>query len=310
MNEGYKNKEEDHSKIKNDCIVMLTFLVFIIFLYRNSLWELFIFSEYNNISKGLYSYIFFIPFISGYFIFQKWEKIFKNNQNSQKDFFISSLFFVLGILPLLFKENLSGLLNKNDYLFTQTIGWIFCMIGAFTFSFGRKAVKEAVFPLGLLFFMAPIPFFILERYIYFLQHFSVDTSYLILKILNIPVLQRDTILQLPNFTMEVADECSGIRSSIVLWLTGVLACYIFLKSNFMRLLLLFSVTPIAIFKNSLRIVTLGILASYVDPIYITNHWIHRSGGILFFVVTLFFIFFPFIFFLKRIERFLLKNKEK
>ena len=290
--------------LKYNYFIMIVFIILVTFLYRESLWELFIFSEYNNIYNGLYSYIFFIPVISCYFIFQKRNIIFrnKNTQRRQFNFFISLFFFILGTLPFFLKENLFDLLNKNDYLFTQTIGFVFCIIGSFAFAFGANAVKEAVFPLGLLVGMAPIPLFILEKYIHFLQHLSVNTSYFLLKVLNVPVFRQDTLLQLPNFTMEIAEECSGIRSSIVLCFTGLCTGYIFLKSNFMRVVLLIAINPIAVFKNSLRIVTLGILASYIDPIYITNHWLHSTGGILFFIITLIFIFFPFVFFLRILEK--------
>ena len=44
--------------------------------------------------------------------------------------------------------------------------------------------------------------------------------------------------------------------------------------------------PITVFKNAMRIVTLSLLASYVDPRFITGSWLHKSGGIPFFVVGL------------------------
>jgi exosortase/archaeosortase family protein len=46
------------------------------------------------------------------------------------------------------------------------------------------------------------------------------------------------------------------------------------------------VVPLAIVKNAFRIVGLALLANYVDPTFITNSALHRSGGIPLFLVSL------------------------
>jgi exosortase/archaeosortase family protein len=86
--------------------------------------------------------------------------------------------------------------------------------------------------------------------------------------------------------VEVAEQCSGIRSSVCLVITSVLAGYLFLKKGWSKVVLVLSVFPITVFKNALRIVTLSLLAAYVDPGFIGRSWLHTSGGIPFFVVGL------------------------
>jgi exosortase/archaeosortase family protein len=46
------------------------------------------------------------------------------------------------------------------------------------------------------------------------------------------------------------------------------------------------VVPLAIVKNAFRIVGLSLLANYVDPTFITNSALHRSGGIPLFLLSL------------------------
>ncbi len=46
------------------------------------------------------------------------------------------------------------------------------------------------------------------------------------------------------------------------------------------------VVPLAVIKNAFRIVGLAVLANYVDPTYITNSVLHRSGGIPLFLLSL------------------------
>jgi exosortase/archaeosortase family protein len=46
------------------------------------------------------------------------------------------------------------------------------------------------------------------------------------------------------------------------------------------------VVPLAIVKNAFRIVGLSLLANYVDPTFITDSALHRSGGIPLFLASL------------------------
>jgi exosortase/archaeosortase family protein len=50
------------------------------------------------------------------------------------------------------------------------------------------------------------------------------------------------------------------------------------------------VIPLAIIKNAFRIVGLALLANYVDPSFITDSVLHRSGGIPFFLLSLVVLF--------------------
>ncbi len=249
--------------------------------------------------SGLYSYIFVIPFISAFLFFLKREEIFEKITYSIKQALAP---IIVGILLYLVGRDLVTELNQNDYLSIVSSSWLFLSIGFFIATFGWHAFKKASFPLLFLFFMVPIPSDILEKYIIFLQKGSEEVSYLLFQLLGVPVYRENNVFQLAHFNLEVARECSGIRSTIGLWITALLSVYILLRKTSSRLLALAVVIPISIIKNGIRIVTLGILASYVDPIYITNHWLHKSGGILFFSIALCLLFFPWIFFLRHREQ--------
>jgi exosortase/archaeosortase family protein len=93
------------------------------------------------------------------------------------------------------------------------------------------------------------------------------------------------VFQLPFIAIEVADACSGIRSSIGLLITSLLAGYMFLAKVHNRLLLLLAIVPITIFKNGVRIVTLSLLSIHVDPSYLSGQ-LHHEGGIVFFMISL------------------------
>jgi exosortase/archaeosortase family protein len=44
--------------------------------------------------------------------------------------------------------------------------------------------------------------------------------------------------------------------------------------------------PFTIFKNGVRILTLSLLAIYVDTKFITDSWLHHTGGFVFYLPAL------------------------
>jgi len=61
------------------------------------------------------------------------------------------------------------------------------------------------------------------------------------------------------------------------------------------------VVPLAIVKNAARIVGLALLANYVDPTFITDSALHRSGGIPLFALSLVMLF-SLVWLLRKCER--------
>ena len=112
--------------------------------------------------------------------------------------------------------------------------------------------------------MIPIPEGILKPIVRFLQAGSAEVSYWVIRSVGVPVFRDGFLFTLPGLTIEVAEQCSGIRSGISLFLVGILAGHIFLKSGWRKLALAAAVVPITIAKNGLRIVTLSLLGAYVD----------------------------------------------
>ena len=96
----------------------------------------------------------------------------------------------------------------------------------------------------------------------------------------------------------MAPECSGIHSSLVLFITSLLAGYLLLNSPWKRAVLVLAVVPLALLRNGLRIVTIGQLCVHVSPDMI-NSYIHRKGGPIFFALSLI-PFFLLLLFLRRL----------
>ena len=238
---------------------------------------------YGLLDDDLYSHIVLIPFISAYFIYAERERIFFRTQGGLAPgaaLFASAL--LLYILALWAKTGL----RENDYLSVMVLSALAFTWGGFLLFYGMEALKKALFPLLFLLFMVPIPTVLLEKVVYLLQVGSAEVSYGIIRLSGMPVLREGFVFHLPEMSIEVAEECSGIRSSLAVLITGVMAGHMFLKSRGRKVVLILTVLPVVIIKNGIRISTLALLASYVDRSFITNSFLHKNGGVFFFVLAL------------------------
>jgi exosortase len=176
-------------------------------------------------------------------------------------------------------------LSSTNQVVLIVLGIVLIWMGMFAVFFGTRAFRTASFPLLFLLFTVPIPEPVLSKVIVFLQRGSADVAEAFFQLAHVPYFRQGFVFELPKVTIQVAEECSGIRSSLALLITTVLASHLILRSNWRRLLLILVVVPVAIFKNGLRIATLTILAIYVNPGFLQGN-LHHRGGIVFFMIAL------------------------
>lgn len=232
-----------------------------------------------------YSHIVLIPLLCLYVLYLRRATVFATVEWSP---LLGSILMMLGgAVSLSVKEPISETLESVS---PSILSFVMICWGTFLFCYGTQAFREAAFGLGLMVFMVPFPSFILDAVVGFLQRSSADTVDMLFSRLGIPVLREDFIFRLSNFTIHVAEECSGIRSFLSLVIVGLVAGYWFLASGWARVALVAVVVPLAILKNALRIVGLALLANYVDPTYITDSALHRVGGIPLFLLSLIVLF--------------------
>lgn len=188
----------------------------------------------------------------------------------------------------------------SDALSMTMAAFVAICWGIFLLGYGARLFQYVSFGLLFLLFMVPFPSFALSAIIQFLQRMSAEASDVIFALLGVPVFREGFSFSLTNFSVHVAEECSGIRSFVSLVITVLVAGHFFLRSLWAKLGIVAFVVPLAIVKNAFRIVGLTLLANYVDPTYITNSVLHKSGGIPLFGLSLI-VLFSLIWLLRRIE---------
>jgi exosortase len=137
--------------------------------------------------------------------------------------------------------------------------------------------------------VVPFPDFLLNAIVALLQRSSATAAHLFLLAVGIPVVQQGTLVHIPGLTVEVAPECSSIRSSLVLLVTTMVLAQLLLRSFWRKVLVVAVAIPLSVAKNGLRIFTLAVLATHVDPSYLTGR-LHHQGGIIFLLIALAAIF--------------------
>jgi exosortase C (VPDSG-CTERM-specific) len=233
----------------------------------------------------LYSYILLVPFVSAYLLYLRRNQLPKN-YSIDLPLAILSLTIGLGILAftwwLHFAERAPA---NNDYLVLLTLSFLCCLAAGGFFFFGRGWMRSAAFPLAYLIFMVPMPDAMADALETASKYASAEVANLFFHLSGMPFLRSGLIFQLPNITIEVAQACSGIRSSWVLFMTSILAANLFLKTPWRRFALVVFVIPLAILRNGFRILVIGLLCMHMGPQMIHSP-IHSHGGPLFFMVSL------------------------
>ncbi|MCU1270100.1 MAG: eight transrane protein EpsH [Acidobacteriaceae bacterium] len=230
------------------------------------------------------SHILLIVPVSILLVYLRRDEVFsdvKVNSRRKGNIIAGSSLFLLGSVLLLGARRYPPL--QAQRLTIEILLLVVLWISGFVLCYGREAFIRARFPLLFLFLLVPLPDFLLRKAIFSLQEGSSAVAYGLLRILSVPVLKEDFILRLPRVDLEVARECSGIRSSIALLLTVLVAGEFLLHSFWRKLLLVLSVIPILVVKNGVRIVSIYLLTAYVNPAFL-HGWLHTSGGILFYLL--------------------------
>jgi exosortase C (VPDSG-CTERM-specific) len=233
----------------------------------------------------LSSYILLVPFVSAYLLYLRRDQLPKKYV-ADPWLAIVSLAAGLGILVFTYWMDFVGRIPAgNGYLALVTLSFLCCLAAGGFFFFGRGWMRAAAFPLAYLIFMVPMPDAMANALETASKYASAEVANLLFHLSGTPFLRAGLIFQLPNITIEVAQECSGIRSSWVLLMTSILAANLFLKTRWRRFVLVAFVIPLAILRNGFRILVIGLLCVNVGPQMI-HSLIHRRGGPLFFMLSL------------------------
>jgi exosortase len=191
-----------------------------------------------------------------------------------------------GFLVMLCAVGLLLVGSLGAELFTTRFSLLVMLGGIVLFLAGWQMLRAVLFPLGFLILMIPIPVIIYNQITFPLQLMASRFATFWLQLLNVPVLREGNLIILPNYTLEVVDACSGIRSLMTLITLAVAYSYLVGDKRWLRWLMVALMIPIAIVSNSVRIFGAGILTYHFGPRMAQGFFHEFSGWVIFLAALL------------------------
>jgi exosortase len=177
----------------------------LVLLYKDTFaWLVHIYWNDKENSHG-----FLVPFVSLYLLWRKRKYLLR--QPSEPQMFYGSV-TVLGSMFLY----LAG--RSTGFVIAEAVSFLFLLPGLILLFKGWEYLKICAMPLLYLQFMVPWAEELTDRFHAPFQYFSAWLGVLLLDGIGIPAFLDGNFIYLPNMTLEVAKECSGVR-----FLTSVVA---------------------------------------------------------------------------------------
>ena len=250
-----------------------------------------------------YTQVIFAPAIAAFLLFWDRDFIFAPRRRPS---WVALLCLCISLVACVALAVTSGR-NSEEKLWLPGAVLFVTWVSSFAWANGLDRALAARFPLAMLLFMIPLPISLLDQAVYALQRSSTELTEVLFQFSGMPFFRNGFQFSLPGIEIEVAKECSGIRSTVALLIIGLLASHMFLRTAAAKLSLVLLVIPIAIFKNAVRIVTLSTLAVYVDRGWLEGSLHHRGGGAFALIGALLLV--PLFLGLRKLERHRVPSKD-
>ena len=219
-----------------------------------------------------YSHGFLVPLFVGFLLYQRRHEL----QQVPLEPISTGFPLMLAAIGLL----LAGTLGAE--LFVTRVSFLLMVAGVLLFLAGWKMLRALAFLLAFLALMIPLPALIYNQVTFPLQLLASRLSSDCLDFIGIPVLREGNVLVLPNYSLEVVEACSGIRSLMSLIALAVAyGCFVEHR-RWARILLVVLMIPIAVASNSLRVVGAGMITYFWGP-HLAEGFFHLFQGWLIFI---------------------------
>mgnify|MGYP000029422604 CR=1 FL=1 len=220
-----------------------------------------------------YSHGYMVPFISAYLVWRKRKELAILQPQG-------SLWGLPLIVAGLLVHIISYFLKIN---FTSYASFLVVLFGISLFLGGWKITRVFLFPLIFLIFMMPLPRVAILGISFEMKLLASEISSWLINLMGIETSVSGSRIFYPGGFVLVGDPCSGLRSLISFLALGTVVVQLTSGNVWKKSILFFSVIPIALFSNVIRIIVLT-LASYIYGNQIIEGFFHDFMGIMVFVI--------------------------
>ena|SRR3989338_5719231 len=148
--------------------------------------------------------------------------------------------------------------------------------------FELKLWKAFSFPLGYFLLAVPLPY--LSEFSGLLQLKIAQISQSVFSFFHFPLTQEGILLSFPKASFEIAADCTGIKSWLVLLSLSIFFLYFLPLSLWAKTIVSFLILPIAFISNLFRVFILLLFGFYQGQEVAMRYW-HNFSGIVFYVLA-------------------------
>lgn len=247
---------------------VIVLLVVCFAAYVQWMWQIWMRSEY-------YGHGFIIPVISGYLIYRRRSELLQVAPETD----------LRGLALLLPGLGFFLAAINRDVNFVQGFAMVIVFGGLIMLLWGPGRAKLLLFPVAFLAFMIPVDRLLVQQFSNPLQIYGAAVAAHTVGFIGVPVELRGTTIAIPDYTFEVAQACSGLKSIIAMSALAALFAFLVDGPPWKRVLLFVAGAPIAMGANSVRITFTLILGRAFGP-EAAEGFFHTLSGLMVFILAL------------------------
>jgi len=250
----------------NRIFALLSLVVLLLLLYSGTFYWL----GKSWISNPYYTHGFLIPLVSGFVFWTKRRELRQATPSKSS----------AAILALALFAHLAGLMG--DLRFLCALSFLMVLGGLILYFCGTKAARAMAFPLCFLILMIPFPF--IDNVGTSLQSLSVHQSASLLETMRVPITTEGNEIHTDDASFAIGPACDGVNMLIPLLALAAIFVYVLKGPHYKRTLILIAAIPAAILANTLRIVSIIVVADHHGTELATGFF-HDFSSLLFYVVA-------------------------
>jgi len=220
-----------------------------------------------------------ILFLIAYLIWMRRDELLTALETSKPMPWLGWIFFIIGAFSYVIGRS-------QDILILDLGSQIPLVIGFILIIFGAKFLRVIAFPIFFMIFLLPIPGAFLAA---ITLPMKIAVSYVVDNLLfhlGYPIARDGVILQIGQYQLMVADACAGMNTLISLEAMGLLYLNLVRHDSLARNLILATlIVPISFTANVIRVTSLTLITYYFGN-DVGQGFIHGFAGLVLFTVAL------------------------
>ncbi|MCA9258771.1 MAG: exosortase/archaeosortase family protein [Planctomycetales bacterium] len=206
-------------------------------------------------SKGLYSHGWLVPLFAGYLLWVR-RRPFVEVESKER---------WIGVGMIAAALSLRLYASYYDYNNFERLSFLVVLLGCCVLVGGWWMVRWAGPAVGFLAFMFPLPWFLENSLLLWLQNKATAASTIVFQLMGLTAVREGNVIYLDDAAepLTVAEACSGLRMLTIFGAMCVAVALLSERPWWDRLAVLVAAVPIAVASNIIRIVVTGLLYTYV-----------------------------------------------